>query len=87
MSSPAQTTDELLDNDELVSDLEAVISAHVADGKRYFRARDLTDDFPHTTNRIGKLLPRLADQSTTLTLERWSTGSDATLWYITPRNA
>jgi hypothetical protein len=69
------------------TDEEARIIAYlhnsVASGERYFRAKNIADAIGLTAKQVGALLPRLAEKSDDVDIEKWGRARSTT-WRVTP---
>lgn len=52
-------------------------------GERYFRAKHIADAIGLTAKQVGVRLPKLAEQSTDVDIEKWSRARSTT-WRVTP---
>lgn len=55
----------------------------VSRGERYFRSKNIADQLGLTAKQVGVRLPRLAEQSEDIDIEKWSRAKSTT-WRITP---
>ena len=55
----------------------------VSSGERYFRSKNIADQLGLTAKQVGVRLPRLAEQSEDIDIEKWSRAKSTT-WRITP---
>lgn len=51
--------------------------------ERYFRSKNIADQLGLTAKQVGVRLPRLAEQSEDIDIEKWSRAKSTT-WRITP---
>lgn len=56
----------------------------VAGGERYFRAKNIADAIDLTAKQVGVRLPRLAEQSDDVDIEKWGRARSTT-WRVTPQ--
>jgi DNA-binding Lrp family transcriptional regulator len=52
-------------------------------GDRYFRAKHIADAIGLTAKQVGSRLPRLAEHSEDVDIEKWSRARSTT-WRVTP---
>ncbi|WP_255150322.1 DUF7123 family protein [Halorarius halobius] len=52
-------------------------------GKRYFRAKHIADAIGLTAKQVGTRLPRLAEESDDVDIEKWGRARSTT-WRVTP---
>lgn len=52
-------------------------------GQRYFRAKNIADALGLTSKQVGVRLPRLAEKSEDVQIEKWSR-SRSTTWKVEP---
>jgi len=72
--------------DESVDDNERILSylrERAADGERYFRAKQVADAIGLTAKQVGARLPRLAERSEDVDIEKWGRARSTT-WRVTP---
>ena len=66
---------------------ERRIVAHLRDsvsrGERYFRAKNIADALGMTAKQVGSRLPRLAEKSEEVDIEKWGRARSTT-WRVTP---
>ena len=69
------------------TDEEQRIIAHlresVACGERYFRAKNIADAIGLSAKQVGTRLPRLAEKSDEVEIEKWGRARSTT-WRVTP---
>lgn len=56
----------------------------VAGGDRYFRAKHIADAIDLTAKQVGARLPRLAEESEDVEIEKWGRARSTT-WRVTPQ--
>ncbi|MGB9988018.1 hypothetical protein [Salarchaeum sp. JOR-1] len=56
----------------------------VATGERYFRAKTIADAIGLTAKQVGVRLPRLAEKSEDVDIEKWGR-SRSTTWKVEPQ--
>jgi DNA-binding Lrp family transcriptional regulator len=56
----------------------------VSRGERYFRARQIADGIGLTAKQVGARLPRLAEESDDVEIEKWGRARSTT-WRVTPQ--
>jgi DNA-binding Lrp family transcriptional regulator len=54
----------------------------VSGGERYFRARQIADQIGLTAKQVGARLPRLAEESDEVEIEKWGRARSTT-WRVT----
>lgn len=54
-----------------------------AGGERYFRAKHVADALGMTAKQVGARLPRLAEESEDVDIEKWGRARSTT-WRVTP---
>lgn len=54
----------------------------VSGGERYFRARQIADQIGLTAKQVGARLPRLAEESDEVDIEKWGRARSTT-WRVT----
>jgi hypothetical protein len=54
----------------------------VSRGERYFRARQIADQIGLTAKQVGARLPRLAEESDEVEIEKWGRARSTT-WRVT----
>lgn len=54
-----------------------------AGGERYFRAKHIADAIGMTAKQVGARLPRLAEHTDDVDIEKWSRARSTT-WRVTP---
>lgn len=54
-----------------------------AGGKRYFRSKHVADALDMTAKQVGARLPRLAEESEDVDIEKWGRARSTT-WRVTP---
>ncbi|MFB6129817.1 MAG: hypothetical protein ABEJ28_03240 [Salinigranum sp.] len=55
----------------------------VARGERYFRAKNIADAIGLSAKQVGSRLPRLAEKSDDVEIEKWGRARSTT-WRVTP---
>ncbi|EMA36283.1 DUF7123 family protein [Halococcus hamelinensis] len=55
----------------------------VSRGDRYFRSKQIADQLGLTAKQVGVRLPRLAEESEDIDIEKWSRAKSTT-WRVTP---
>lgn len=60
------------------------LTDRVAGGERYFRAKNIADAIGLTAKQVGVRLPRLAEQSDDVDIEKWGRARSTT-WRVTPQ--
>jgi len=55
----------------------------VARGERYFRAKQIANQLGLTSKQVGARLPRLAEESEEVEIEKWGRARSTT-WRVTP---
>lgn len=55
-----------------------------ARGERYFRAKHIADQIGLTAKQVGARLPRLAENSEEVEIEKWGRARSTT-WRVTPQ--
>jgi DNA-binding Lrp family transcriptional regulator len=70
-----------------IDDEDERILSHIreqaARGERYFRAKHIADAIGMTAKQVGSRLPRLAEQSDDVEIEKWGRARSTT-WRVTP---
>ena len=70
-----------------IDDEDERILSHIreraASGERYFRAKHIADAIGMTAKQVGARLPRLAEQSDDVEIEKWGRARSTT-WRVTP---
>ena len=61
----------------------AYLHDSVARGERYFRSKNIADQLGLSAKQVGVRLPRLAEQSEDIDIEKWSRAKSTT-WRVTP---
>jgi hypothetical protein len=61
----------------------AYLRDSVARGERYFRAKTIADAIGLSSKQVGVRLPRLAEKSDDVDIEKWSRARSTT-WRVTP---
>jgi DNA-binding Lrp family transcriptional regulator len=56
----------------------------VATGERYFRAKNIAERVGLTAKQVGARLPRLAEESEDVDIEKWGRARSTT-WRVTPQ--
>jgi DNA-binding Lrp family transcriptional regulator len=72
--------DELTDEDERIL---TYLRERARGGERYFRSRHIADAIDLTAKQVGARLPRLAEHSEDVDIEKWSRARSTT-WRVTP---
>jgi DNA-binding Lrp family transcriptional regulator len=72
--------DELTDEDERIL---TYLRERARGGERYFRSRHIADAIDLTAKQVGARLPRLAEYSEDVDIEKWSRARSTT-WRVTP---
>lgn len=72
--------DDFTEEDERILDH---LRRSVARGERYFRARNIADQIGLTAKQVGARLPRLAEESDDVEIEKWGRARSTT-WRVTP---
>jgi prophage antirepressor-like protein len=60
----------------------AYLRDSVASGERYFRAKNIADAIGLTAKQVGSRLPRLAEKSDEVEIEKWGRARSTT-WRVT----
>jgi DNA-binding Lrp family transcriptional regulator len=71
---------ELSDEDERIL---TYLRERARGGERYFRSRNIADAIDLTAKQVGARLPRLAEHSEDVDIEKWSRARSTT-WRVTP---
>lgn len=72
---------EMSEEDErILSYLRESVSA----GERYFRAKNIAERVGLTAKQVGARLPRLAEESEDVDIEKWGRARSTT-WRVTPQ--
>ncbi|MEF8790138.1 MAG: hypothetical protein V5A61_08435 [Haloarculaceae archaeon] len=72
---------EISEEDErILSYLRESVSA----GERYFRAKNIAERVGLTAKQVGARLPRLAEESEDVDIEKWGRARSTT-WRVTPQ--
>lgn len=61
----------------------AYLRDRAAGGDRYFRAKHIADAIGLTAKQVGARLPRLAEESEDVEIEKWGRARSTT-WRVTP---
>lgn len=61
----------------------AYLHESVSRGERYFRAKNIADQLGLTAKQVGVRLPRLAEQTDDIDIEKWGR-SKSTTWRVSP---
>ncbi len=61
----------------------AYLQDSAARGKRYFKARHIADALGLSAKQVGVRLPKLADESDDIEIEKWGR-TRSTTWKVTP---
>ncbi|MFB6171344.1 MAG: hypothetical protein ABEJ23_02340 [Haloarculaceae archaeon] len=56
----------------------------VSGGEQYFRAKQIADSIGLTAKQVGVRLPRLAEESDDVDIEKWGRARSTT-WRVTPQ--
>ena len=73
--------DQFSEEDErILSYLRESVSA----GERYFRAKNIAERVGLTAKQVGARLPRLAEESEDVDIEKWGRARSTT-WRVTPQ--
>lgn len=72
--------DEYEDEDERII---SYLRERVAGGERYFRSKHIADAIDLTAKQVGARLPRLAEESEEVEIEKWGRARSTT-WRVTP---
>ena len=59
------------------------LTDQVARGERYFRAKNIADQIGLSAKQVGARLPKLAEHTDQIDIEKWSR-SRSTTWRVTP---
>jgi DNA-binding Lrp family transcriptional regulator len=62
----------------------AYLRDKAAGGDRYFRAKHIADAIGLTAKQVGARLPRLAEESEDVEIEKWGRARSTT-WRVTPQ--
>ncbi|WP_255196640.1 DUF7123 family protein [Halorarius litoreus] len=62
----------------------AYLRDRAAGGDRYFRAKHIADAIGLTAKQVGARLPRLAEESEDVEIEKWGRARSTT-WRVTPQ--
>lgn len=62
----------------------AYLRESVSRGERYFRAKNIAERVGLTAKQVGARLPRLAEQSEDVDIEKWGRARSTT-WRVTPQ--
>lgn len=68
------------EDERILSYLRESVSA----GERYFRAKNIAERVGLTAKQVGARLPRLAEQSEDVDIEKWGRARSTT-WRVTPQ--
>ena len=68
------------EDERILSYLRESVSA----GDRYFRAKNIAERVGLTAKQVGARLPRLAEQSDDVDIEKWGRARSTT-WRVTPQ--
>lgn len=60
----------------------AYLRDSVSRGERYFRAKNIADSIGMTAKQVGSRLPRLAEKSDDVEIEKWGRARSTT-WRVT----
>jgi DNA-binding Lrp family transcriptional regulator len=72
---------EMSDEDERIL---SYLCDSVSAGDRYFRAKNIAKSVGLTAKQVGARLPRLAEQSDDVDIEKWGRAKSTT-WRVTPQ--
>ena len=61
----------------------AYLRENVSRGERYFRAKNIADAIGLSAKQVGSRLPRLAEKSEEVEIEKWGRARSTT-WRVTP---
>lgn len=61
----------------------AYLHDSVSRGERYFRSKHIADQLGLSAKQVGVRLPRLAEESDGIEIEKWSRAKSTT-WRVTP---
>ncbi|MFB6192036.1 MAG: hypothetical protein ABEI11_01805 [Haloarculaceae archaeon] len=70
-----------IDEDERIL---SYLRDRAASGKRYFRAKHIADALGLSSKQVGARLPRLAEESEDVDIEKWGRARSTT-WRVTPQ--
>jgi predicted ArsR family transcriptional regulator len=62
----------------------AYLAESVSRGERYFRSKNIADALGLSAKQVGARLPRLAEKSDEVEIEKWGR-SRSTTWRVTPQ--
>jgi Mn-dependent DtxR family transcriptional regulator len=62
----------------------AYLSESVSRGERYFRSKNIADALGLSAKQVGARLPRLAEKSDDIDIEKWGRARSTT-WKVTPQ--
>jgi len=62
----------------------AYLSESVSRGERYFRSKNIADALGLSAKQVGARLPRLAEKSDDIEIEKWGRARSTT-WKVTPQ--
>jgi len=62
----------------------AYLAESAARGERYFRSRNIADALGLSAKQVGARLPRLAEKSDDIDIEKWGRARSTT-WKVTPQ--
>jgi DNA-binding Lrp family transcriptional regulator len=68
------------EDERILSYLRESVSA----GERYFRAKNIAERVGMTAKQVGARLPRLAEESEDVDIEKWGRARSTT-WRVTPQ--
>ncbi|MFC6938622.1 hypothetical protein ACFQE8_01440 [Salinirubellus sp. GCM10025818] len=68
------------EDERILSYLRESVSA----GERYFRAKNIAERVGLTAKQVGARLPRLAEESDDVDIEKWGRARSTT-WRVTPQ--
>lgn len=77
---PGTSEDESVDENERIL---SYLRERAADGERYFRSKHVADAIGLTAKQVGSRLPRLAERSEDVDIEKWGRARSTT-WRVTP---
>ncbi|PSQ16939.1 hypothetical protein BRD00_09145 [Halobacteriales archaeon QS_8_69_26] len=63
----------------------AYLAESASRGERYFRSRNIADALGLSAKQVGARLPRLAEKSDDIDIEKWGRARSTT-WKVTPQS-
>jgi len=63
----------------------AYLAESVSRGERYFRSKNIADALGLSAKQVGVRLPRLAEKSDDVDIEKWGRARSTT-WRVTPQS-